>query len=298
MTENDKRHKVLVVDDVPGNIKVLAKALSQDYRVLVATNGEDALKTAQTENIDTILLDVEMPGMNGFEVCERLHATKITRRIPVIFTTSRKNSEDIARGLSLGAFYYLTKPLDISILLAIVQAAINRRTAHQCLYGQIQVTRCPLSLHMEEARFRIQTMSEAFQLSVLLSLTCPNPEKAAIGLREILINAVEHGNLGITYEEKGILNSNNKLEEEIKRRLALPENQEKHVVVLFTRKEDEISFHIRDDGSGFDSEPYLDFNPERMLDTHGRGIAIAVKASFDDVRYLGSGNEVECTIKL
>ncbi|HIJ83623.1 MAG TPA: ATP-binding protein [Magnetococcales bacterium] len=167
---------------------------------------------------------------------------------------------------------------------------------HQCLYGQIQVTRCPLSMHMDEAQFSIRTLSDAFDLAVLLSMACPNPEKASIGLRELLVNAVEHGNLGITYEEKSVFSKSDQLESEIKRRLALPENQSKRVTVFFKREERGLRFRIRDAGNGFDWQPYLDFHPDRMLDTHGRGIAIAVKASFDLVQFLGSGNEVECFI--
>lgn len=290
--------KILIVDDVSANIKMLASALSPNYRILMATNGNDALNTAKKEAVDIVLLDVEMPGMDGFEVCKRLHNEETTKDIIIIFTSARGSAEDIAQGLSLGAFYYLTKPLNLDLLKAIVQTAIIRKNAHRSLCGEIQSSSCPLLSHMLEGRFSIRTFAEAFNLSVLLSLISPNPEKAAIGLREMLVNAIEHGNLGVTYQEKTLLNQSCQLEAERERRLALPENQSKQIMVWFSKNDREIRFRIKDEGSGFDSTPYLNFSPERMLDTHGRGIAIAVKASFDHVQYHGSGNEVECVIKV
>ncbi|HAT50084.1 MAG: response regulator [Nitrospirae bacterium] len=292
--------KILIVDDVPTDIKVLASALSLDYRIFIATNGYDAINTAKKEAVDIVLLDVEMLEIDGFEVCKRLHDEKITRNIPVIFTSSRGSAEDIAQGLSLGAFYYLTKPLNIDLLKVIISAAVIRKNVQQHLCGKIHSFSCPCPLlsHIKEGRFSIRTFAEALDLSVFLSLNCPNPEKAAIGLREMLVNAIEHGNLGLTYHKKTLLNQSFQLEEERERLLALPENQSKQVMVWLSKGDREICFRIKDDGIGFDSAPYLNFSSERMLDTHGRGIAIAVNASFDHVQYHGSGNEVECVLRV
>ncbi|MBF0422012.1 MAG: response regulator [Magnetococcales bacterium] len=298
MEENKFRPKVLVVDDVPANVKMLARALGNGYQIHMAINGEDALRIAHSQEVEAILLDVEMPGMDGFEVCRRLQEDKKTCAVPVIFTTGRRSADDVVLGLSLGAYYYLTKPLDINLLQAVVQSAISRNNAHQSLHGQLQVTRCPIFLLMDEARFSIQSMEEAFELAVLLSLTCPDRERVAIGLREILINAVEHGNLGITYEEKTVLTRTTKLDQEIKYRLTLPENRSKSVTVHFIRSEREVRFRIKDCGPGFDWLPFMDFSPERLLDTHGRGIAIASRTSFDRIQFLGTGNEVECVVTL
>jgi anti-sigma regulatory factor (Ser/Thr protein kinase) len=119
-----------------------------------------------------------------------------------------------------------------------------------------------------------------------------NGERLAIGLIELFLNAVEHGNLGIGYKEKSVLNLNGTWDVEIERRMALPENASKVVEVEFQRVQKEIRFRIRDQGQGFDWESYLQFSPERAFDSHGRGIALARNLSFSRLEYQGSGNEV------
>lgn len=107
---------ILVVDDVPENITVLAGILRGTYRVLVATNGADALTLVRQNVVDLILLDVMMPVMNGYEVCQRLKSDSATRSIPVIFVTSLGDYADEERGLELGAVDYLQKPCHAAIV--------------------------------------------------------------------------------------------------------------------------------------------------------------------------------------
>ncbi|MEE4378359.1 MAG: diguanylate cyclase [Candidatus Competibacteraceae bacterium] len=102
---------LLVVDDMIENIEILNAMLSDDYRILFATNGLDAIDVAQKQAPDLILLDVVMPQMNGHEVCARLKQNPITQEIPIIFVTSKDQEEDEEIGLQLGAVDYLTKPV-------------------------------------------------------------------------------------------------------------------------------------------------------------------------------------------
>jgi diguanylate cyclase (GGDEF)-like protein len=116
-----KDYSVLIVDDVPTNIQVLAEALRQEYRVKVATNGTDALTIARQTQPDLILLDVMMPGMDGFEVCRLLKADSVTNGIPVIFVTAKDELADEEHGLNLGAADYITKPFHLPIVRARVR---------------------------------------------------------------------------------------------------------------------------------------------------------------------------------
>ncbi|ODU57415.1 MAG: two-component system response regulator [Comamonadaceae bacterium SCN 68-20] len=110
---------VLVVDDTPDNLSLMGGLLRDHYHVKVANQGEKALKIAQGEQPpDLILLDIMMPGMDGYEVCRRLKANLHTRDIPVIFLTARADMEDERLGLELGAVDYITKPISPPILLA------------------------------------------------------------------------------------------------------------------------------------------------------------------------------------
>lgn len=115
MINAQQRPMILIVDDVPTNVQILAEALTSLYRIKVASNGMDALKIVHRERPDLILLDVMMPGMDGFEVCRRLKADAYTQKIPVIFVTARNADSEEELGLNLGAVDYITKPFVIPI---------------------------------------------------------------------------------------------------------------------------------------------------------------------------------------
>ncbi|GAA5184026.1 two-component system response regulator [Niveibacterium umoris] len=115
----DSRHTVLVVDDTPDNLTLMSGLLKDVYKVKIANNGEKAIKIAESSAPpDLILLDIMMPGMDGYEVCERLKANPQTRDIPVIFLTAKAEMDDEKRGLDLGAVDYITKPISPPIVLA------------------------------------------------------------------------------------------------------------------------------------------------------------------------------------
>lgn len=109
---------ILIVDDTPANVQLLTQILNHDYKIITASNGEDALKIAQHELPDLILLDVKMPRMNGFEVFRWLKKNPYTSKIIVIFVTSMKNGTDEEMGLNLGAADYITKPFMVPIIKA------------------------------------------------------------------------------------------------------------------------------------------------------------------------------------
>lgn len=114
-----QRQRILIVDDEPINIKLLAGELTADYDVVFALEGEDALEIAGSgESVDIILLDIMMPGLNGYEVCRRLKASPQTLHIPVIFITTMSLEEDETRGLEIGAVDYITKPFSMAIVKA------------------------------------------------------------------------------------------------------------------------------------------------------------------------------------
>lgn len=127
-------HVILIVDDNPENLTVLGEMLRPHYRVLVATSGERALALASAQPMpDLILLDVMMPGMNGFQVLAALQSGEDTRHIPVIFTTAMRTTEAEERGLKLGAADYITKPLRPAIVLARVHAHLELKLAQDRL---------------------------------------------------------------------------------------------------------------------------------------------------------------------
>lgn len=122
--------RVLVVDDVVANVRLLeAKLLSEYYEVLTATNGADALEIVRTHHPDIVLLDVMMPGMNGFEVCRKIKADPGSAHIPVVMVTALSDTRDRVEGLSAGADEFLTKPPDDIILFARIRSLVRLKRA-------------------------------------------------------------------------------------------------------------------------------------------------------------------------
>lgn len=131
---------VLVVDDSPENIDLLGNVLKQDYEIKVALSGEKALKLAGSEKPpDIILLDIMMPGMDGYEVCRRLKSDAKTQDIPVIFVTSMSEVEDETKGLEVGAVDYITKPIRSPIVQARVKSHIELKEAREYLKNQNEI---------------------------------------------------------------------------------------------------------------------------------------------------------------
>lgn len=125
---------VLLVDDAPVNIQVLAACLKQDYQLKIATNGARCLELATTLPIpDLILLDIEMPDMGGYEVCQHLKQQSNTKNIPVIFVTARDADRDEEYGLNLGAVDYITKPIRPAIVQARVRTHITLKQQRDML---------------------------------------------------------------------------------------------------------------------------------------------------------------------
>ena len=117
--------RILLVDDNTTNLQVLFQALSPEgYELLVAQSGEDALETAQSAKPDLLLLDVKMPGIDGFETFRRLKAESGTAEIPVIFLSAHANVESIEEAGALGAEGYLTKPFDFDVIIAKVREVL------------------------------------------------------------------------------------------------------------------------------------------------------------------------------
>ncbi len=120
--------RVLIVDDVKANVDVLVQALRDDYKLSIALNGESALRSAETSPPDLILLDIVMPGIDGYEVCRRLRASSATRELPVMFLSSLEDVRNKARGFEAGGNDYLTKPFEVLEVKARVRSLLKAKS--------------------------------------------------------------------------------------------------------------------------------------------------------------------------
>jgi sigma-B regulation protein RsbU (phosphoserine phosphatase) len=149
MAQAPAKKSILIVDDTPINVGVISGALKDTYKTKVATNGEKALAIASGDDKpDLILLDVMMPGMDGYEVCRRLKADPSTQNIPVIFLTGQTGTEDETKGFEVGAVDYVHKPFSEAVVKARVRTHLMLREAHEQIARQL----IEINIELEMAR--------------------------------------------------------------------------------------------------------------------------------------------------
>ena len=127
---------ILIVDDTRLNIKIVTDILAEDYKILCATSGREALDIVKSNSIDLILLDIVMPGMDGYEVCKRLKNDQQSRNIPLIFISAMTDMKDEAKGLEMGAIDYISKPFSAPILKARVKNHLELKKYRDILEKQ------------------------------------------------------------------------------------------------------------------------------------------------------------------
>ncbi len=286
---------ILVVEDDPVAQNLLTEFLGQEgFSPLLAVDGLDAqeLLRKRGEQVGCVLLDWSMPRMTGIELLRWMKVQEDTAHIPVVVQTGLTDPAFIKEGIDAGAFYYLTKPVQPKLLLSIVHAALNDHAYKQRLIDELAACQNPFAL-LTSGTFRYRTIADGERLALQIANSSPAPKRAMV-ISELMLNAVEHGNLGITYAEKSVLLESGSWEAEVRRRLALPEHADRDVTVTLERTADVMVVTVTDCGNGFDFSTYLEFDERRAFDTHGRGIAM-VQSSLG-LEFLGNGNTVRVTI--
>ncbi len=297
--ENIISPSVLVVDDDPSVLLCITMQLKdQKYKIITAKDGTEGwnLLEKSPKKYDVVILDRRMPGMSGMDVLTRMKNHDILKMIPVIFQTSMAAENDILEGLQAGVDYYLIKPCKKEMLLAVIKTALSGYFGYKSMQKEVLLITDALGF-IKEGVFEFQTLEQGKRLATLLASICPDPEKAVMGLWELFLNAVEHGNLGITYKKKSQLIENDEWLAEVEHLISLAENILKRVKVQVKNLKYEIRFFIQDQGNGFEWQSFLELSPDRAFDAHGRGIAVAKKLSFNRIKYLGKGNKVLAVIR-
>ena len=194
--------RVMVVDDTEANIDILLETLADDYKVVVATDGESALEDIKKSPPDLILLDIMMPGMDGYEVCQKLKNIEITRNIPVIFLTALKEEGDEARGLGLGAVDYITKPFNPEVVKARVKNHLDLKR-HQNHLEELVEKRTQEIAERQRVEYQLRASKEKIeselniaaqiQRSILPSTFPAFPEHSEFDLYAMMTPAREVG---------------------------------------------------------------------------------------------------------
>lgn len=291
---------LLLVDDDPLSLELLHGYLTPvGYRLTRAHDGEEAwrLLNEPGREFDLVVSDRSMPRLNGMELLQRIRAESRLADMPVIFETMLSDQSEIAEGIAAGVHYYLTKPFNYRLLLAVVKAALDDRAERKSRAQAMEMSVGALGL-LHKAQFSLRTPEEAHDLALLLARLTPDPHASVLGFSELLFNAIEHGNLEIGYQEKGELLVNGGFSQEVQRRLNEAPWRSRTVMVTVERSAQALVVRIADQGPGFEPGEYLTLNPVRALDPHGRGIAMARQVSFSHLAYEGSGNVAVATVAL
>ncbi|MCJ8347459.1 hybrid sensor histidine kinase/response regulator [bacterium] len=179
--------KILIVDDEANNIRVLADCFKDEVKLSYATNGKKALELAKSIQPDLILLDIMMPEMDGYQVCQQLKLDDLTKAIPVVFATAMNQMEDEQKGLDLGAIDYITKPYRLSI--------IKRRVFNHL---QLKMVRDQFQRSNQENQELVHILchdlcNPLFAIDMMIELLGSVPEKKAIELRSKMKDASRNG---------------------------------------------------------------------------------------------------------
>ncbi len=285
---------VLIVEDEALQQKMLETDLREmGYQTLTANNGQEALTLMAdpTHNIGLVLMDRHMPVLDGLSSVYRMKDDPAMRRIPVIMVTGADSDAEVREGIDAGVFYYMIKPYQEATLRSVITAAKREIEQTRTLSEELKKHHAGFNL-MKSCRFQFSTLEEAECLAAFAAHCYPEPERVLSGLAELLINAVEHGNLEIGYARKTALLESGTWRAEVERRQSLEEYALRRADLAIMHKDDGIYLVITDEGKGFDWQRYLTIDPSRAGDSHGRGIAQSRAMCFDSLSYNQAGNQV------
>lgn len=285
---------ILAVEDDALGMEFLASQIGAlGHKVMRAEDGQSALEVlaGHKDTIDVVLMDREMPVMDGLTAVRRMKNNRELRNIPVVMVTGADDTEDMKAGLDAGVFYYLTKPVDADMLRSVLAAAVREARQTRVLSEELGKHRASFDL-IETCKFKFRTLAEAESLAAFMANCFEDSERVVAGLGELLINAIEHGNLGVGYEKKTELVDAGIWRAEINRLQQLPEHIDKAATATIAHKEKGTYVVIEDQGDGFSWQKYMRIDPARAGDNHGRGIAQANSMSFDQLTYNEAGNQV------
>lgn len=291
---------IIAIDDDENNLELIESWLEdQPMELMTTTDPKEGIQLVRNhhERVHLILLDRMMPEIDGIEVIKLLHQEEKLRKIPIIMQSAAVSQEQIREGIENKVYYYLTKPYSKEMLNTVVTAALREYEHYRQLVKELMQHKL-IADYINEMNLSFKYYHQVDEVALLLSNFFPEPEKTILGISEVLANAVEHGNLKISYDEKTELINEGVLLDEINARHKIPENEKKQVNVHLVRDVEGIKITIEDEGDGFEWQQYLSIDPERSMHNHGRGIALANLTSFDEMSYKGKGNIVTCMKKL
>jgi len=294
----NKPLRIVVADDEELNLEILMRTIrGAGYKAQGFDDGDKALDYIKSNpgSVDIVILDKMMPNMSGLTVLKHIKADPALKNIPVILQTGDVGINQLKEGLDAGAYYYLSKPFYSEMLLSLINASARDCIGNQNISSPLDEEKL-INNFLKYGVFEIRTIEDAHKLAAAFASYALRPDDVRRAISELAVNAIEHGTLNIGYVEKGHFLQTRTLNNEITRRLALPENANKVVKVFFKRIGNKIDILIEDQGNGFSWAKYMNYDPIRLTDLNGRGIASANIMNLG-IEYLGTGNQVKITFE-
>ena len=292
MGNKSKQQNTLAINLSPDSLKsVESAAINLNIKLVVCSSYDQHL--IESTDLDLIVLSLNKDGLDQLV---RLKRKSITEWIPVVLINDSEDTTIHEEALKKGAFdiyqaSYSSRDLD-SILTSGLNLSITFNRFNKNIAEHHQFFKYINSLDLQ-----FKTIEEAHITAKSLSFLCEDSNKVAMGLSEIFINAIEHGNLGISYEDKTYHQENNTWKMEIESRLKMSQYREKVVSVTAARIGQIIEFTVTDEGLGFDFSQFIFKVPEDLNSSHGRGITMARMIAFDHLEYIHPGNCVKMQAK-
>jgi len=252
-----------------------------------------------TKSPNTAVLVADMDNNEeaiSAQLADYTHSPEMLDTTLVLVSPKNRIEKNRADLQHLGA-YHLARSMEIGNLAAIVQTASKEYLNKTELREDVSHRKSAIG-HIVSGTFELRTIEEARNLSTMLSLAYPVPEDIAIGILELIINSIEHGNLEISFDEKSELIAHNKLHEEIENRLKIKPYKDRRVIINFAKESTSIVLKISDEGQGFNFAKYMNCGIVRPTASHGRGIYLSRKLCFHEVTFIGKGNIVHAVYHL
>ena len=287
----EKQMKVLVVEDDYSSRELLKICIEKEgYQCQTANDGVDGFNLFKKFNPDLIISDVRMPNMTGMELLESIR--KISKDVIIVFITGHGNEELALQALQLGANNYLKKPVDITEIKALTNRyydVIKSKAIQSNIVDLIKHRE--MEIEIESDMNLVQSLANYLSEKTGNFFDSKERMRIELGINELLINAIEHGNWEITYEEKNLALLEDRIGELYKSKREDPDIIDKKVVVKYKQSEKFCEWIITDDGKGFDWKSVPNPVDIQLSRINGRGILLS-KLQFDEMEYLGKGNSV------
>lgn len=278
---------------------VISTLCAEGYRTVFVNDIKEALlsMSLSAPPYQGVLLNLKSVDPSDYRLVKKLIHLAHKQKLPIIFSGEDESNQALVRSISFdpGCFYIESMTPEALI------AAFGYPQACSNFQNEVN-TPCPNPFKilpgLVSVKFRFKTTQEANTLTETIANIFPNPERVKQGLNELMLNAIEHGNLGISYFEKSLLLKQGIWLEELAKRSAMPANASRFVEMEVIYESDRITVMIKDQGQGFDWQKFMDFASEDLSELHGRGIAMARMLSFDSLEYLDGGRIAKACVLL